>query len=67
MAKFNVDNYFTKNGFIYGISEKYDFGKWTGYAVKFDDLEEAKTWLSTEEYDFRTRELVSMSKAKKYL
>ena len=43
--------YFKKNGFIYGVSEKYEFGKWKGYARKFDSLEEAEEWLNTEEYD----------------
>lgn len=32
---------------------------------KFDSLEEAEKWLRTEEYDFRTRSLVSKTYAKK--
>lgn len=36
-----AENYFKKNGFIYGVSEKYEFGEWKGYAKKFDSLEEA--------------------------
>lgn len=60
-------NYFKKNGFIYGVSEKYEFGEWKGYAKKFDNLEEAEKWLHTEEYDFRTRSLVSKTYAKRYL
>lgn len=34
---------------------------------KFDSLEEAEKWLHTEEYDFRTRSLVSKTYAKRYL
>lgn len=60
-------NYFKKNGFIYGVSEKFEFGEWKGYANKFDNLEEAEKWLHTEEYDFRTRSLVSKTYAKRYL
>ena len=60
-----TDNYFSKYGFVYGISEKFAFGKWEGYVRKFTDLAEAKRWLLTEEYDFRTRELCSLSKAKR--
>ena len=62
-----VTTYFKKNGFIYGVSEKYAFGEWKGYAKKFDNLEEAEKWLHTEEYDFRTRSLVSKTYAKRYL
>lgn len=62
-----VSTYFKKNGFIYGISEKFNFGKWTGYAVRFNSIEKAKEWLQTEEYDFRIRSLVSKTEAKKYL
>ncbi len=60
-------NYFKKNGYIYGVSEKFEFGEWKGYAKKFDSLEEAERWLHTEEYDFRTRSLVSKTYAKRYL
>lgn len=55
--------YFEKNGEIYGISEKHDFGKWSGYVVKFNDFEIAEKWLHTEEGDFRERELVSKTVA----
>lgn len=60
------EKYFEKNGEIYGISEKYNFG-WVGYAKRFTDYEEALKWLETEENDFRTRELVSKTQAKKYM
>lgn len=62
-----VTKYFEKNGYICGVSEKFEFGEWKGYAKKFDILEEAERWLITEEYDFRTRSLVSKSYAKRYL
>ena len=61
-----AEKYFAKNNCIYGISEKYSFGRWTGYSVKFDDLETAKKWLNAEEYDFRERSLVSKTAAAKY-
>lgn len=59
----NYKNYFNKNGYIYGVSTKYNFGRWTGYAKKFTNLEEAEKWLETEEYDFRERELCSKTRA----
>ena len=59
-------NYFEKNGYIYGVSEKFNFGRLVGYAKKFDSLEEANRWLATEECDFRTRSLVSKTYAKRY-
>lgn len=61
-----VENYFKKNGCIYGVSEKFNFGRLTGYSRKFDSLEEANKWLSTEEGDFRTRSLVSKTYARRY-
>lgn len=27
-------NYFKKNGYIYGVSEKFEFREWKGYAKK---------------------------------
>lgn len=60
-----AEKYFEKNGFIYGVSEKFAFGRWNGYARKFTDLEEAYKWLGTEEYDFRERSLVSKTDVKK--
>lgn len=61
-----AENYFKKHGCIYGISEKFSFGAWDGYSVKFDSLDEAFAWLHKEEYDFRERSLVSKSAAAKY-
>ena len=62
----NPKNYFEKNGFIYGDSYKYNFGRWEHRVQKFDSYEEAEKWLYTEEYDFRTRELISKAEARKY-
>lgn len=56
-----AETYFEKNGFIYGVSEKYSYGKWRGYAIKFDNLDKANKWLNREERDFRIRSLVSKS------
>lgn len=62
----NAKNYFEKNGFIFGDSAKFSFGKWEHRIVKFTDFSEAEKWLNTEEYDFRERELISKTAAKKY-
>lgn len=61
-----AENYFNKYGVIYGVSEKFNFGRLTGYAKSFDSLEKAYEWLATEEGDFRTRSLVSKTYAKRY-
>lgn len=56
------ETYFKKNGKIYGVSSKYNFG-WSHYVVVFDDFQCAQKWLHTEEYDFRERELMSRTVA----
>ena len=61
-----AEKYFEKNGVIYGVSEKFNFGRWVGYSRKFDSLEDANKWLETDEYDFRERSLVSKTYAKRY-
>ena len=61
----NARNYFEKNGFIYGDSSKFNFGRWEHDVQKFTSWEDAETWLETEEYDFRTRELISKTEAKR--
>ena len=61
-----ASTYFKKHGCIYGISEKFNFGRWEGYSVKFTNLEDAQKWLNREEYDFRERSLVSKTAAAKY-
>lgn len=62
----NSRAYFDKYGYIFGVSSKYEFGKWTVKTVKkFDSYKEAIDWLHTEEYDFRVRELASKSKVRK--
>ena len=58
------ENYFKKNGYIYGVSYKEGRYPLLGYSIKFDDLDKAIDWLYTEEYDFRTRELCSKTRAK---
>ena len=60
-----AEKYFEKNGFIYGVSEKFAFGRWNGYAKKFDNMEDANKWLNTEEADFRIRFLTSKTDVKK--
>lgn len=61
-----AEKYFEKNGFIYGVSEKFWFGRQYGYSKKFDNMEDAEKWLNTEEGDFRMRTLVSKTYAKRY-
>lgn len=67
MRKDETENYFKKNGRIYGLSEKFNFGRWEGYVVVFSDYDDAWEWLETEEYDFRTRELVTLEEARENL
>lgn len=62
----NYKKYFEKNGCVYGISTKFNFGRLEGYSKKFTSLEEAEKWLETEEYDFRTRELCGKTKASQF-
>ena len=63
--KTNTRKYFEKNGKIYGDSYKYEFGKWSHRVTEFDSYEKAEKWLGTEECDFRTRELITKSEARK--
>ena len=60
----NSKKYFEKNGFIYGVSSKFSFGRWNNCVHKFYDYDEAIEWLYTEEYDFRERELMSKTAVK---
>lgn len=48
---------------IYGVSSKYNFGRWCHVVYVFDALPAAEKWLHTEEYDFRERELMSKTAA----
>lgn len=48
---------------IYGVSSKYNFGKWNHKVYVFDSKESAEKWLETEEYDFRERELMTKDNA----
>ena len=59
-----AEKYFEKNGKIYGVSSKYNFG-WSHRGYVFSSMEAAEKWLNTEEYDFRERELMSKSAAEK--
>ena len=61
----NYKSYYKKYGKIYGVSYKFNFGSWMGYIKEFDNMETAEKWLNTEEGDFRTRELGSLSYCKK--
>lgn len=48
---------------IYGVSSKYEFGKWRHNVYVFTTKEAADEWLNTEEYDFRERELMTKTAA----
>lgn len=48
---------------IYGVSSKFNFGKWEHVVYHFSDMSTAETWLHTEEYDFREREIMTKSAA----
>lgn len=48
---------------IYGVSSKYNFGRWGHIVYHFNDTETADKWLHTEEYDFREREIMCKTKA----
>ena len=60
-----AEKYFEKNGFVYGVSEKFSFGRWVGYSRKFHSMEDAYEWLNTEEADFRVRSLTSKTYVRK--
>ena len=59
--------YFKRYGKIYGVSYKYAFGHWEGYIKEFNSLEAAEKWLNTEEHDFRSRTLGSLSYCKQFI
>ena len=61
-------NYFKKNGYIYGVSYHNTplDDPFVRYFRKFINYDDAEKWLNQEEYDFRTRELISESRAKEY-
>ena len=48
---------------IYGVSSKFNFGKWFHTVRVFENQESAEKWLNTEEYDFRERELMTKTAA----
>ena len=48
---------------IYGVSSKYNFGRWEHSIYKFEDMGTAERWLQTEEYDFREREIMTKTAA----
>lgn len=48
---------------IYGVSSKFDFGRWDHIVYVFENQEDADRWLETEEFDFRERELMTKEEA----
>lgn len=55
-----------KRNMRYGASSKFEFGQWHHVIYgPFETEEKAQEWLHTEEYDFRTRELMSRTAAVK--
>ena len=56
--------YFNKNKMIFGVSYKNNYDFFSTYIIKFENWESATKWLNTEEYDFKSRELISKTEAK---
>lgn len=48
---------------IYGVSSKFDFGRWDHVVYVFENQEDADKWLETEGFDFRERELMTKKEA----
>lgn len=48
---------------LYGVSTKYDFGWHHTVTGPFPTEEEARKWLSAEEYEFREREIMGKTAA----
>ena len=48
---------------IYGVSSKFNFGRWEHTVYHFYSMEAAEKWLQTEEYDFREREITTKTAA----
>ena len=49
----------------YGVSSKFNFGRWEHVVYVFEKKEAAQVWLHTEEYNFRERELMGKTAAEK--
>lgn len=59
-----MENNTISRNHAYGVSSKFDFGRWSHVVYgPFATEEEAQKWLHTEEYDFRERELMSKTEA----
>ena len=63
----HIIEFFEKNGYIYGVSSKYEFKEWHHKLYKFTSLEKAEEWLHTEQFDFRERELCDKKRAEELL
>lgn len=50
-------------GQIYGVSSKLNFGNWEHVIYHFKNMDDAETWLYTEEHDFREREIMNKTNA----
>lgn len=48
---------------IYGVSSKFEFGKWDHCVYRFKNADAAQEWLNSEEYDFREREVMTKDEA----
>lgn len=61
-------NYFSKYGKIYGVSHGQNNTPLRPYSLEvFTKYDEAISWLLTESGSFEVRELMSKSKAEKYV
>lgn len=60
--KMGSEEYFKRYGVLYGESYR-DNGE-ICYITEFDNLKDAREWLNTEEYDFRTRDFITATEAR---
>lgn len=58
-----IRNYFEENGFVYGVSSKCNYRRWSHMVHRFNDFEKARKWLHTEQRSFRERELCTAEEA----
>lgn len=47
----------------YGVSSKFNFGKWEHVVYIFENQSDAEEWLNSEEHDFREREIMTQEEA----
>lgn len=48
---------------VYGVSYKFEFGRWKYWVWRFKTEDAARKWLHTEECDFRERQICTKEEA----